>query len=314
LFAGLGAQAKGFERTDLFDLDVVATADLDKEVNVSYAAIHCGLTPEMVENYDQYPSKEEMVKEMTEKRIGYDFKNNKNYDWDKVAKKKDKMKGIEKYWLAMKLANNLGDVAKIEHLPETDVLFFSSPCTDFSIAGQQVGSDWTCLDCETKYNPLDYDLEHRYNCPNCNSTNILSTRSGTLVEVERLLVDYKERGCLPKFLILENVPALVSKKFINFWNAWVERLDNLGYTTRWQLINAKDCGIPQNRNRIFAISFRNDIDADKFNFPEPFELKLRLKDILEDEVDEKYYLNTDRAKDLIQRLIDEGKLPEKECL
>ena len=100
LCSGIGAQAKGLEHTGLFHVESVATADLDKEVVVSYAAIHCGLTNELIESYENYPSKEEMAAELTAKRLGYDFKNDKPYDWYKLSRKKDKTKGIEKYWLA----------------------------------------------------------------------------------------------------------------------------------------------------------------------------------------------------------------------
>lgn len=74
LCSGIGAQIKGINKTDLFDTEVIATADLDKEVVVSYAAIHCGLTNEMINNYEDYPSKEEMAEQLTQKRLGYDFK------------------------------------------------------------------------------------------------------------------------------------------------------------------------------------------------------------------------------------------------
>ena len=93
LFSGIGAQKKGIDKTELFNSDVIATSDLDKEVVVSYAAIHCGLTNEMINSYENYPSKEEMVEELTKKRLGYDFKKDKPYDWEKLSKKKDKTKG-----------------------------------------------------------------------------------------------------------------------------------------------------------------------------------------------------------------------------
>lgn len=99
LCSGIGAQVKGIENTGLFEVESIATADLDKEVVVSYAAIHCGLTNEMIESYDSYPSKEKMIKTLTDKRLGYDFKNDKPCDWAKVSRCKNKTKGIEKYWL-----------------------------------------------------------------------------------------------------------------------------------------------------------------------------------------------------------------------
>lgn len=293
LFSGIGAQAKAFERVDCFDCEVVGTSDLDKEVVCNYAAVHCGLTNEMIENYPDYPSKEEMVKDLTDKRLGYDFQKDKPYDWAKLAKKKDKTKGIEKYWLADKLSKNFGDIMKIKSLPETDVLFFSSPCQDWSSAGKQAGGNWTCLDCGKSYSPYDAEVSNRYTCPHCGSHNIKSTRSGLLFEVERLLVDYESRGCLPKYLVLENVSALVSKKFINDFNAWLQRLESLGYNNYWHLINSKECGVPQSRERVFCLSIRKDIDAGRFEFPKPFDSGIRLRDVLEDDINiiSKYFLS-----------------------
>ena len=128
LCSGIGAQTKGLEHTGLFQVESVATADLDKEVVVSYAAIHCGLTNELIESYENYPSKEEMAAELTAKRLGYDFKNDKPYDWYKLSRKKDKTKGIEKYWLADHLSHNLGDMMQIDALPDCDFLTYSCPC------------------------------------------------------------------------------------------------------------------------------------------------------------------------------------------
>ena len=272
---------------------MVGTSDLDKEVVCNYAAVHCGLTNEMIENYPDYPSKEEMVKDLTDKNLGYDFQKDKSYDWAKLAKKKDKTKGIEKYWLADKLSKNFGDIMKIKSLPKTDVLFFSSPCQDWSSAGKQAGGNWTCLDCGENYSPYDSEVSNRYTCPHCGSHNIKSTRSGLLFEVERLLVDYESRECLPKYLVLENVSALVSKKFINDFNAWLQRLESLGYNNYWHMINSKECGVPQSRERVFCVSIRKDIDAGRFEFPKPFDSGIRLRDVLEDDINiiSKYFLS-----------------------
>lgn len=293
LCSGIGAQVKGINRTNLFDVDVIATSDLDKEVVVSYAAIHCGLTNEMINNYEDYPSKEEMVEQLTKKRLGYDFKKDKPYDWAKLSKKKDKTKGIEKYWLADHISHNRGDMTQIESLPNCDLLTYSCPCTDISIAGKQEGLKWTCQDCGYEYDPSKLDVDTRYTCPNCNGHNIKSTRSGLLYEVERLLVKAKENGNLPKFLLMENVDALVSAKYIDSFKDWISRLEDLGYNSYYQTINAKNCGIPQNRNRIFCISILADIDTKEFDFPKPFDTGIRLKDLLEtdENILEKYFLS-----------------------
>ena len=287
LFNGISAQYRGIVNTNLFDCEVIATSDIDQNVIVECAAIHYGLTNEMVENYTDYPSKEEMAQSLLDRKIGYDFQKNKQYDWFKLAKKKKGM-DLEKYWLAAKLTNNLGDVSKIEKLPECDVLTFSSPCTDYSIAGKQEGSFNTCNKCGHKFNPFDYDVEERYNCPVCGSDDIQGTRSGLLKEVERLLINSINAGEAPKYLLQENVDALVNKKFKPDFDAFCRRLENLNYNVYWSILNAKECGVPQNRRRLFMIGIRKDIDTGKFTFPKPFDTGVRLKDILEKNVDEKY--------------------------
>ena len=312
LFSGVGAQKRGIDNTGLYDLEVIATSDIDKEAVVEYAAIHHELTNELVENFKGYPTRECMIKELKERNIGMDFDKNKMYDWDKLLKKKTK--DIEKYWLAMTLQNNLGDISKIKQLPEADCWFYSSPCQCFSIAGKQDGIDATCNSCGNKYNPMLLDVDKRYICPICGSDDIKGTRSGLLLEVERLLIKSIETNTAPKYLCLENVKNLVGKQFKSDFDAWLKRLEHLGYNTYWKILNAKECGIPQNRERVFAFSIRKDIDTGKFTFPIPFDNGLRLKDVLENNVDEKYYINTERAANLIKQLVDKGQLKgQREC-
>lgn len=112
------------------------------------------------------------------------------------------------------------------------------------------------------------------------------TRSGLLWEVERLLNECTE---LPHILLMENVPQVHGSKNKVHFEEWISFLESKGYKNYWQDLNAKNYGIPQNRNRCFMVSMLEDRP---FEFPQPFELKLRLKDLLEDEVDEKYYLST----------------------
>ena len=125
------------------------------------------------------------------------------------------------------------------------------------------------------------------------------TRSGLLYEVQRLLEKADKMLALPKYLMLENVKNLVGKKFKPQFDEWLAWLDELGYNTYWKVLNAKDYGVPQNRARVFAISIRKDIDNGKFEFPQPFDNGVRLKDVLEDNVDEKYYLSEDIQNRLI---------------
>jgi DNA (cytosine-5)-methyltransferase 1 len=164
---------------------------------------------------------------------------------------------------------NLGDISKVHKLNYCDLLTYGFPCTDISVAGKQEGL-----------------------------TKGEGTRSGLLWEVERLLKNSEK----PKYLIMENVKNLVSKKFKPEFDKWLKELEGLGYNNYWQVLNAKDYGIPQNRERIFCVSIRKDIDKYGYTFPEKQELKLRLKDMLEDNVDEKHYINNDKTKKLLEEL------------
>lgn len=124
------------------------------------------------------------------------------------------------------------------------------------------------------------------------------TRSGLLKHVERLLTESVLYGIQPKYLLMENVKGLVSKKFIPDFQRWLDKLEQLGYNNYWQVLNAKDYGIPQNRERVFVVSIRKDIDTKGYKFPSSIPLKLRLKDMLELCVDEKYYLSDDKVEKL----------------
>lgn len=155
----------------------------------------------------------------------------------------------------------------------TYCLFYSFPCTDLSIAGQHKG------------------MSRQDN-----------TRSGLLWEVERILLECEELGSLPQILLMENVPNVHGKRNIKDFEDWIGTLEYLGYKSAYKDLNAKDFGIPQSRNRCFMVSILNGYK--RFKFPKPFPLDYVLRDFLEDKVEGKYYLQTERAHDLIQTLID----------
>ena len=161
---------------------------------------------------------------------------------------------------------NLGDIREIRELPEADFWTYSFPCQDISVAGHGAGIKE-------------------------------GTRSGLLLEVERLLKIAAEKGTLPKYLLLENVKNLVSKKFKADFDSWLSFLSSLGYTNYWQVLNAKDYGIPQHRERVFCVSIRGEHTA--FVFPEKRELTLRLKDMIDEHVDEKYYLKESTIRSIV---------------
>lgn len=157
---------------------------------------------------------------------------------------------------------NLGDITKVDEkaLPkDIDLITYGFPCQDISLAGKQKGlfnEDGT------------------------------QTRSGLFFEALRII-----EATQPRVAIAENVKNLTSKKFNAQFQIVLASLEDAGYNNYFKVLNAKDYGIPQNRERVFIVSIRKDIDNGMFHFPEGFTLQLRLKDMLEDAVDEKYYLS-----------------------
>ena len=113
----------------------------------------------------------------------------------------------------------------------------------------------------------------------------------------------------PKYVLWENVKNVTGKKHRHNFDKYLVSLQQLGYNNYWQIMNAKDYGIPQNRERVFVLSIRSDCDDGFFIFPNPVPLETVAEDFLEDVVDEKYYLKNEKAKKLIHDLIEKGDLP-----
>lgn len=159
---------------------------------------------------------------------------------------------------------NLWDITKVNvfNLPkpcEIDLVTYGFPCQDISIAGKKKGL--------------------------FNDDGSL-TRSGLFFDALKV-IEY----CKPKVAIAENVKNLTSKKFATQFETVLKSLEDAGYNNYWKVLNAKDYGIPQNRERVFIVSIRKDVDNELFEFPKPYKLEKRLKDFLEPHVDEKYYLS-----------------------
>lgn len=156
---------------------------------------------------------------------------------------------------------NYGDIYTIDEtkLPYFDMITYSTPCQDFSVAGKGKGGDKGS-----------------------------GTRSSLLWECERII-----RAVKPKYLLMENVKNLLSEKHRHNFNEWFKVLEGMGYTNYYKVLNAKDYGIPQNRERIFCVSI---LGGGQYLFPNPIPLDKRLKDMLDDNVDEKYYLSDEQVK------------------
>lgn len=167
-------------------------------------------------------------------------------------------------------------------------------CQDFSVAGKQGGTVWTCKECEHTYNPLEAHFTKRDNCPRCGAVTIEKNRSSLIVEWLRFL---REKN--PRFAIYENVKNIVGSRFRETFDLFIRELEDYGYNVYWKVLNAKHYGIPQNRERVYCFIIRKDLDNGKFKFPEPIPLKKLLRDMLEDEVDERYYLDDSKVASLI---------------
>lgn len=214
--------------------------------------------------------------------IGADFEHYRLVEFDKYAiKSYNAIHGTN--FETMDIKNVHGaDLGIVEKDRYTYLLTYSFPCTDLSVAGKMLGmsrKEWK----EGK-----------------------STRSGLLWEVERILEECSE---LPQILLMENVSQVHGKKNLAEFNSWIEFLKSKGYQNFWQDLNARDYGIPQNRVRCFMVSILSDGYVG-YEFPKPVELKTVMKDYLEDSVDEKYYINSEKAQKLIAELIERGELPQ----
>ncbi len=174
---------------------------------------------------------------------------------------------------------NLGDVTKIktQKLIPYNVLAGGSPCQDFSIAGKGEGAVWRCLDCGKEYNPLTVHFSERKQCPHCKSENIEKTRSSLLVHYLEVLHD-----TMPLVAFYENVKNLLSKNFAELFAMFIKELEEYGYNVCFKVLNGKDYGIPQNRERVILLAIRKDVDNGKFKFPEPFEDGKTFNDLLDD--------------------------------
>ena len=214
--------------------------------------------------YDiELPSKEKMLKEFNDKHIAYDFSTNKS----ELPKKEE---DIIKLYKAHIRSKNYGDIRliNVEDLPRIDLFTYSYPCKNISIAGKQES---------------------------------LEEGSGTqssLVWDCFKIIEY----CKPKYLLMENVKNLVGKKHKPQFDLICEKLEDLGYNNYWKVLNGKDFGVPQNRERVMMVSIRKDVDNGEFEMPSGYPLTVRLRDILQSEVDESYYKHKE------YKLVNRGKV------
>ena len=213
---------------------------------------------------------------MALKRLGANFEHYRVVEFEKYAiKSYNAIHGTD--FEPMDITKIIGSDLGIS---DTDkycyIMTYSFPCQDLSVAGKQKGM-----------------------------TKGSGTRSGLLWEVERLLNEVEN---LPQVLLMENVPQVHGKKNMEDFQRWIDFLESKGYSNYWQDLNAKNYGVAQNRNRCFMVSI---LGSYRYEFPKPIELTKRMKDYLEDEVDEKYYINNEKAQKLIDTLISNGTIPSR---
>lgn len=171
---------------------------------------------------------------------------------------------------------NYGDIAKIDwsKVPDFDFFFYSPPCTDISAAGLQQGL-----------------------------RKGSGTRSSLIWECERAIAAKK-----PKYLLMENVKSLTQQKFMADFQSWLDVLEVLGYVNYWLILDSSGYGVPQHRERVFCISILREDNAPipNYEFPKPFPLERCLADVLEENVDEKYFLSDEMLVRFCEKSLDEA--------
>lgn len=217
-------------------------------------------------DYSKAYSVDELIDKLLEKGISADY----NSPMTREQIKRMGEQKIRTVYNNIIATNNLVSVcnahAKDFEIQDTDkytyIMTYSFPCQDLSKAGNGAGM-----------------------------AKGSGTRSGMLWEVERILDECN--GNLPQILLMENVPDVIGANNVKHFAQWVKKLEQLGYTSKWQCLNAKDYGVPQNRDRCFMVSW---LGNHYYDFPTPIKLEKRLKDVLETNVDEKYYLSSNIIK------------------
>jgi DNA (cytosine-5)-methyltransferase 1 len=253
LYGGIGSQRKALKNLGIKTKEHYLV-EVDIDATISYASIHCNLNKYLDNNV---PSKEDMITYLSP----FGFRSQEKLaNLSRISNDK-----LKKLYLSTKLSKNLGDVSKLNDLPAVDLITWSTPCQDFSIAGGQNGFDGD---------------------------------KGGLTFITLNL--FKKLSYKPTFLLFENVPAITSKKFIDGFNKMMKELETIGYNNHVMTLNAKNFGIPQNRKRVYVLSVRKDYALD-YQQPKPFTLTKRLKDFLDEEVDKKFYL-TDKQLELLQKI------------
>ena len=284
LFAGIGTQYQALKRIGT-NVESYLISDWNIPSNIAYRAMLKAVNdiPEEID-YTAGLTRVEVEDKLIALGLSLD---GKNPLLKKTLKRKNE-KWQRDILNSFYYTHNLGSITNIhaEDLKITEkdkydyYMTYSFPCQDLSLAGKQAGMKKGS-----------------------------GTRSGLLWEVERLLQESTDKGLeLPDVLLMENVPQVCSGKNKEDFEDWKNFLSSLGYKNFVKILDAADFEVPQSRKRSFMVSILKDVS---YEFPEAIPLTRCISDILEIEVDEKYYINTPKAKELIQSLIDRGELSDR---
>lgn len=276
LFAGIGSQAMALRNIGA-NFEKYLICEWWVQAFASYKAIHFA---DDQTDYSEEKTKEELISIMHELGISNDGK--EPMKLEQIQKKPEKW--LRETYNNIRATKNIvnivaaagSDLKVVDTDKYTYILTYSFPCQDLSVAGKMRGMDKGS-----------------------------GTRSGMLWEVERLLGEMDE---LPQVLLMENVPQVMQKKNMHNFLAWQQFLESKGYKNYAQILNAKDYGVAQNRQRAFMVSILGDYS---YEFPNPIPLTKTMADYLEPEVDESYYVDSEKADKLIIELMESGRLKKE---
>ena len=277
LFAGIGYQAMALRNIGA-NFEKYLICEWWVQAFASYKAIHFA---DDQTDYSEEKTKEELISILHELGISNDGK--EPMKLEQIQKKPEKW--LRETYNNIRATKNIvnivaaagSDLKVVDTDKYTYILTYSFPCQDLSVAGKMRGMDKGS-----------------------------GTRSGMLWEVERLLGEMDE---LPQVLLMENVPQVMQKKNMHNFLAWQQFLESKGYKNYAQILNAKDYGVAQNRQRAFMVSILGDYS---YEFPDPIPLTKTMADYLELEVDESYYVDSEKADKLIIELMESGRLKKDE--
>lgn len=270
MFAGIGSMRKALSILNVkVDEEKSKICEWAYNSYCSYNAIHI----KDKTDYSVGKSKEELVNRVLGTSMNY------NEPLSKETLNKKPIEWLRNAYNNIIATHNLVNIMEVKgkdlgELPknQTSILMYSFPCQDLSLAGLRKGMETSQKDG--------------------------GTRSGLLWEIERILVEReREDSTLPTILLMENVPEVVGQGNIQHFKKWEERLRQFGYSNYVEILNGKDYGIPQNRRRCYMVSI---LGKYAYDFPCKIPLKYRLKDLLEDKVDEKYYLDDETIERISQ--------------